>query len=174
MRPGPSRSWASAKPAPRPPIRFSSGTRQRVYRISECVGQPSPACPITGMLRTSSKPAVSQGTRIMEARKWGGASGSVTAITTANAAPSAPEVNHLCPSITHCPRSRTARLQPGRIGAGPLGLRHREAAADLAGAERPQPPFLLRVGASQLQQLHVPDVRRLLVDAVVPERAATQ
>ena len=59
----------------------------------------------------------------MEARKWGGASGSVTAITTANAAPSAPEVNHLCPSITHCPRSRTARvsiqvgLEPGRSGS---------------------------------------------------------
>src|SRR6267154_498835 len=87
------------------------------------------------MLRTSSKPAVSQGTRIMEARKWGGASGSVTAITTANAAPSAPE---------------------------------------LAGAERSQPSFLLRLGPRQLEQLHVPDVRRLRVDAVVTERAPTQ
>jgi hypothetical protein len=55
---------------------------------------------MTGMLRTMRKPGVSVGTMICEARRWAGAPGSVTAMTTANAAPSAELVNHLRPSIT--------------------------------------------------------------------------
>jgi hypothetical protein len=46
------------------------------------------------MLRTRSKPGVSVGTMIMLARRWGGASGSVIAMTTAKAAPSAAVVYH--------------------------------------------------------------------------------
>ena len=52
------------------------------------------------MLRTRSKPGVSVGTMIMLARWYGGASGSVTAITMAKSAPSADDVNHFCPLIT--------------------------------------------------------------------------
>ena len=52
------------------------------------------------MLRTRSKPGASVGTMIIDARPCGGASGFVTAITIANAAPSADDVNHLWPSIT--------------------------------------------------------------------------
>ena len=52
------------------------------------------------MLRVRSKPGVSVGTMIIDARACGGASGLVTAITIANAAPSAAVVNHLWPSIT--------------------------------------------------------------------------
>ena len=41
-------------------------------------------------------------------RRCGAASGSVTAITIPNAAPSAEDENHLCPSITHSSPSSTA------------------------------------------------------------------
>ena len=69
-------------------------------RTSLWLAQPPPGWPITEMLRTISKPGASQGTRICEARAWGSPSGSVTAITIANDAPSAEVVNHLWPSIT--------------------------------------------------------------------------
>ena len=46
------------------------------------------------------KPGVLVGTMIWLARRCGGASGLVTAMTMAKAAPSADEVNHLCPSMT--------------------------------------------------------------------------
>src|SRR5689334_7166394 len=59
------------------------------------------------MLRTRSKPGVSVGTMIIDARLWGAASGLVTAITIANAAPSAALVNHLWPSITYSSHWRT-------------------------------------------------------------------
>jgi hypothetical protein len=52
------------------------------------------------MFCTMLKPGASSGTRSIVARRCGGASGSVTAITIVNAEPSAPVVNHLCPSIT--------------------------------------------------------------------------
>ena len=55
---------------------------------------------MTGMLRTRAKPGVSGGTMIWLARRCGAASGSVTAMTIAKAAPSADEVNHLWPSMT--------------------------------------------------------------------------
>ena len=55
---------------------------------------------MTGMLRTRSKPGVEVGTRIWLARMCGGASGLVTAMTTASEAPSAELVNHLWPSMT--------------------------------------------------------------------------
>ena len=45
------------------------------------------------------------------ARACAAASGSVTAITIPNAAPSAPLENHLCPSITHSSPSRAARVR---------------------------------------------------------------
>src|SRR5204862_499087 len=47
-------------------------------------------------------------------RSCGGASGSVTAITIANAAPSAPELNHLCALITHASPVRSARARRPR------------------------------------------------------------
>ena len=60
---------------------------------------------------------------ICVARPCGAASGSVTAITIPNAAPSAPDENHLWPSITHSSPSRTARVrsvvgsEPGTSGS---------------------------------------------------------
>ena len=53
-----------------------------------------------------------------DARRCGSASGSVTAMTMAKAAPSAPEENHLCPSITHSSPSRTARVRK-LVGSDP-------------------------------------------------------
>ncbi len=50
------------------------------------------------------------GTRIMLALVYGAASGSVTTIAIANSAPLAPEVNHLCPLITHSPSCSSARV----------------------------------------------------------------
>ena len=52
------------------------------------------------MFRTSTTPFVFIGTMIWLARRWGGASGFVTAMTIAKAEPSALDVNHLWPSIT--------------------------------------------------------------------------
>ena len=48
------------------------------------------------------------GTMIMLKRSCGRAVGSVFAMTMAKDAPMAPEVNHLCPSITHSSPSSTA------------------------------------------------------------------
>ncbi len=76
-----------------------------------------------GMRRTWLKPGAFVGTRIMEARACGGASGSVTAMTMAKAAPSAAVVNHFRPSTTHSPSSSTAvvsshvGLEPARSGS---------------------------------------------------------
>ena len=60
---------------------------------------------------------------IIEARMYTGAFGSVTAITTANRAPSAEEVNHLWPSMIQEPSRSNAvvdiqvGLEPGRSGS---------------------------------------------------------
>ena len=51
-------------------------------------------------------------------RRCGGASGSVTAMTIPNAAPSADDENHLCPSITHSSPSATARVR-SCVGSAP-------------------------------------------------------
>ena len=72
--------------------------------------QPRPTCPSTGTGRTTSTPGVSAGTMICEMCPCGARSGSVTAITMPNAAPSAPVWNHLSPSITHVSPSSTARV----------------------------------------------------------------
>ncbi len=107
IRPGPSRSWAITNPPPRVPSRFSSGTRQSSYLISQCPGPPS--WPITDTGRTRLNPGASVGTMIMLARLCGGASGSVTTIAIAKSAPTAPDVNHLCPLMTHSPSTSSAR-----------------------------------------------------------------
>jgi hypothetical protein len=73
---------------------------------------------------------------ICVARACRGASGSVTAITTAKAAPSAPDENHLCPSITHSSPSRTAACAAASDRSPRPRLGHREERADLAGDER--------------------------------------
>ena len=78
---------------------------------------------MTTIGRTTSTPGVSAGTMICVARPCGAASGSVTAITIPNAAPSAPDENHLWPSITQSSPSRTARVrsvvgsEPGTSGS---------------------------------------------------------
>ena len=128
-----------------------------------------------GMLRTSSNPGVSVGTMIWLARAWRGASGSVTAMTMAKAAPSADDVNHLCPSMTQASPSRRARvLELGRVGAGVLGLGHGEAAADAAGGERLEPALLLLGGAVPVEDLDVAGVGRLGAEHQVPERRPAQ
>ena len=63
---------------------------------------------------------------VINGHKWfscGAASGSVTVMTIPNAAPSAPDENHLCPLITQSSPSRTARVrsvvgsEPGTSGS---------------------------------------------------------
>ena len=54
------------------------------------------------------------GTRIIEARAYGCASGLVTTIAIATEAPTAPEVNHLWPLITHSSPSSSARVRSVR------------------------------------------------------------
>ena len=171
MRPGPSRFCAIRKPSPRSPSRFAAGTRTPEYQTSQCVDQPRPRWPETGT-GSIRIPGVSAGTRICDIRRCGSASGSVTAITIPNPAPSAPDENHLWPSITHSSPSSTARRpQPGRVRAGHLGLGHREERPRLALDERPQEPLLLLVRAEQVEDLAVAGVRRLAVeDELRPDR----
>ncbi len=61
---------------------------------------------------------MSTGTRIIDPRRCGSASGSEIANTIAKAAPSAPLENHLCPSITHSSPSRVARVRSS-VGSEP-------------------------------------------------------
>ena len=75
-------------------------------------------------------PGVSLGTTNIEWRSYGGASGSVTAITMRNAAMSANDENHFSPLMTHSSPSCTGvGREHLRVGAT-LGLRHREARHD--------------------------------------------
>src|SRR3954449_11513677 len=85
---------------------LSAGTRQSAYSISQWPGPPE--CPMTETGRSRLKPGASVGTRIIDARLCGAASGSVTTIAIARSAPTAPDVNHLTPLITHSSPSRTA------------------------------------------------------------------
>ena len=59
---------------------------------------------------------------IIVIRSLGDTSGSVTAITIPNAAPSAPVENHLSPSITHSSPSRTAVVH-SPVGSDPATSR---------------------------------------------------
>ncbi len=127
---------------------------------------------MTTIGRTISTPGVSAGTMICVARACGAASGSVTAITIPNAAPSAPDENHLWPSITQSSPSRTrARAQRRRVGARHFGLGHREERPDRSCDERREPVGLLLVGAVQVQDLGVARVWRLAAEhALAPHR----
>ena len=112
--------------------------------------------PSSGSRARSRRPSVSAGTMICVARRCGSASGSVTAMTIPKAAPSAPDENHLWPSITHSSPSRTARVR-SVVGSEPghLGLGHREERAHLARDERAQPALLLLVRAEEPEDLRV-------------------
>jgi hypothetical protein len=95
-------------------------------------------------------------------------------MTTANAAPSALDVNHLCASIRQPSPSRTPGRRAAPGSSRELGLGHREARPDLAGGERAQPPVLLRGRAERVQELHVPHVGRLTVEQVRPHRVLAE
>ncbi len=166
MRPGPSRFCAIRNPSPGSPSVFSTGTRTPRYQTSQCVDQPRPACPITGIGRTISTPGVSAGTTICDARRCGSARpGRVTAITIPNAAPSAPDENHLCPSITHSSPSRTARVR-SVVGSDPdtsgsVIEKNERISPATSGA---QPALLLLVRPEQVQDLGVARVGRLAAE----------
>ena len=98
----------------------------------------------------------------------------MTAITIPNAAPSAPDENHLCPSITHSSPSRTARVrsvvgsEPGTSGS--VIEKNERISPATSGRE---PALLLLVGAEQVEDLGVAGVRRLAAeDELAPHRAA--
>ena len=154
MRPGPSRFCAIRNPSPGSPSVFATGTRTPRYQTSQCVDQPLPAWPSTGIGRTTSTPGVSAGTMICEARECAGASGSLTAITIAERRavgagrePLVP-VDHPLVAVAH-----RARAERGRVRAGDLGLGHREERADLARDEREEPALLLLGRPEHVQDL---------------------
>ena len=159
---GPGRA-ASARSGSRRPARRA---RSRAGRERPC-SEPRSACSslaphgrARARRRTTSTPGVSAGTMICDARRCGSASGSVTAITIPKAAPSAPDENHLCPSITHSsPVPDGARPQQRRVGAGHLRLGHREERAHLARDERREEALLLLGRAEEVQDLGVARVR---------------
>ena len=83
-------------------------------------------------------PGVSAGTTICDARRCDAASGSETAITIPNAAPSAPDENHLCPSITSSSPAAIAPAAPEL--ARPARRRPPPAAASSAPRSSCSPP----------------------------------
>ena len=122
-------------------------SRSRPAAVAEQVGLRHPAVLVAdlavagaagrGPSPGSAGPGRSRGCRSGRGSCWrarrDAPSGSVTTIAIARSAPTAPEVNHLWPLITHSSPSSSARVcSVGRVGARDLGLGHREAAADLA------------------------------------------
>ena len=92
-------------------------------------------------------------------------SSSVRAIRIANLARRAPEMNHLWPLMHPLVAVLDGRgVDERRVGAGDLGLGHREARPGHALAERPQVLLLLLVGAPVQQRVHVALVGRLAVE----------
>ena len=174
MRPGPSRSCASKKPAPSGPSRFVCGTRTPRSAISEWLAQSPPGSPITEMLRTISKPGVARRHEDLRSarvrRRIGIGHRHHDADLRAVRAGGEPLATVDDVVVSFCAR---ARAEPDRIRSRVLGLRHAEAAAHLAARERPEPVALLLVGPEVMQELHVPDVGRLAVHDVVRDRRAT-
>ncbi len=111
---------------------------------------------------------------IWVARACGAASGSVTAITIPKAAPSAPDENHLWPSITQSSPSRTARVrsvvgsEPGTSGS--VIEKNDRSSPATSGQE---PALLLLLGPVEQEDLGIPGVGRLAAeDELTPHRAA--
>src|SRR6476619_5916969 len=105
-------------------------------------------------------PGVSASTRNIDARWWGRASGSVTAMTMRKSAIDALEENHLRPLMTYSSPSRVARVR-GRVGLG-----HRERRLQVAGQQRLEVALLLLRAAGERQDLAVARVRRLAAERV--------
>ena len=77
-----------------------------------------PGCSIVATSRTMSTPSASAGTRSIEARWCGRASGSVTTMTMRKSATEAFVENHLWPSMTHPSPSRRADVE-SIVGSAP-------------------------------------------------------
>ena len=173
MRPGPRRFCARRNASPSPPSVFATGTRTPVKRTSQWVFQPRPACPITGTGRTTSTPGgvggdedhrpapVRLGIRVRD-REDDGEAGSVGAARE----PLVP-VDHPVVAVPH-----GTRLEQRRVGAGDVGLGHREERPHLAGDERAQEALLLLVRAEQVQDLRVPGIGRLAAEHELRVRRA--
>ena len=112
----------------------------------------------------------------IDARWCGRASGSVTAMTMRKSAIDALEVNHLWPSMTHSPRlvEHGARLQQRRVGAGAVGLGHRERRAQVAGQQRVQPALLLLLLPASARISELPESGAWLPKALGAERRGAE
>ena len=165
MRPGPSRFCAMRKPSPGSPSVFATGTRTSVKRVSQCVPQPRPSCPITEHLAHE---LVARGVgrdddhRRAPVRLRVGI-GDEHDDPEAGAVGARREplvrVDHPLVAVAH-----RAAAQERRVGAGDLGLGHAEERARLAGDERPQPALLLLLGPVQVEDLAVARVGRLAAE----------
>ena len=165
MRPGPSRFCAMRKPSPGSP----SDVRDRHAHVGEArLAVRAPAAALVAHHRDLPHELV--------ARRVGRDEDHRRALVRlrvglgddhddAEAAPSAPDENHLCALITHSSPSRTARAaQQRRVGAGDLRLGHPEERARLAGDERLEELLLLLVGPEQVEDLAVAGVGRLAAE----------
>ena len=118
---------------------------------------------MVGMSRRMSTPGVSAGTRNIEARWCGRASGSVTAITIRKSATEALLENHLWPVITQSSPSRTARVRKQRrVGAGGSG-----SVIENADSDRPR-------AAARASAPSAPACRRARGSRALPESGAWQ
>lgn len=116
------------------------------------------------MFRTIFSPGVSASTRNIVAPPASPGAPLVRAMQMANAAPSAPLMNHLRPSIRQPPSVRVAVVASARIGSGPRRrLGHGEAGTHVARGEWTQVPLLLLLGGHHLEQMHVALVGRRAV-----------
>ena len=145
-------------PRPRPRSYWRPGTRTPVKRGSDMTRiARSPSSPMTEMLRTRSSPGAFIGTMIWLARSCGFASGAVTAMTIANAAPSAlgrepfVAVDHVLAAVT----TRGGR-HPDRVRPRELRLGHREAAARVSprASEGPSHAAFCPTLSMSMQQIH--------------------
>ena len=140
---GPARaaSWAIKKPAPRAPSRFSSGTRQSSYLISQWPGPPSMA-------------HHRHRAHEVEARRVGGHEDHARALVRRgvgvghdhrdrDAAPIGARGEPLVAVDDPLVAVELGASGAGRVRARRLGLGHREAAADVPFEQRLQPALLL-------------------------------
>ena len=148
IRPPPRRFWASTKPSPGAPIRWSAGTRQSSKRISAWLpGRPNVDARVghgRDVAEDVAFRACPSGPTKIDACLWGRFSGLVSANTRMMSATDALVMNHFRPLMTHSSPSSTAVVaMRGGIGPGQERLGQGEGARDLAAQVRPQPALLL-------------------------------
>ena len=175
MRPPPRRCWASTKPSPGWPIRWSAGTRQSSEHQLGVIADPSVLHvgvrhrgDVAHDVEAGSVGGDDEDRRVTVRAAFGvglGEDQHDVGDRRVGDEPLVP-VDHPLVAILV-----GGRADHGRVGTGEERLRERERAGDLAAKIRPEPPLLLRLGGAVGQQLHVAAVGRLHTEDAHGEHA---